>query len=735
MTMKQGKMTVCRALTTLLLAVALACVGLVLTTRSTAVAHADTDSVHDGVYGEYTMDFQLVGGNGNYGFRNNLTTTADTMYMEFTVTAVSATPASALMGVATEAGKDVRDWRSGSNNLVFNAGSGDIKAQFATDKTLRLEFDMSAPNDGTKVKYYIKQGDGSFALGGNAGSAVYPTGNSFTAEAALYRGMIIAWGSESNLTLSNAKCYDSNGNDLGFALRTAGTMGGTLTATLTDSRAAQMKEKLESATEYTVDLNAATGSSIFNAQPMNANSMFMYMDFTDVTIVDGNAGIAAGKGTTRPALYLSGSPTYYHQGSGNTFTQLINNKKILYWFNRNTDKGYLYTSADGETYTSISSYANQIMGPYTKDDGGTDYNNNYANRQLTEEEFAALIHRGLQLNGANLTGKVKAKFVSSDDTDLGVLAALKDGEGDGIVQNITVTSAGGGADFDTAALSGYKKPGTVLDFTKQHYDVSYTVNGGEPVNDNTYTVVRGVDAEIVVTHTAHEYSITFVAGETFSETKKYTIENYESFTEPTVPEKQGYTGAWKTYTLEWTDDQVVEAEYTEIGAATTYTVTFKADGVVVGTQTYTAENKNITEPDVPVKAHYTGAWEAYTLTTGDITVNAVYTAITYTVTFKADGVVVTTLTYTVENNTITEPSVPEKEGYEGKWAAYTLNGGDKVVEAVYTEKGATPSTPASSGKKKCGATIGGDSLGIGMIFLLLGGAMITFAKRKKNRAK
>ncbi len=60
-------------------------------------------------------------------------------------------------------------------------------------------------------------------------------------------------------------------------------------------------------------------------------------------------------------------------------------------------------------------------------------------------------------------------------------------------------------------------------------------------------------------------------------------------------------------------------------AEPTYTVTFVADGTSVATPTYTAENKEITVPEVPAKTGYTGAWEAYTLTTGDITVNAVYT--------------------------------------------------------------------------------------------------------------
>lgn len=59
--------------------------------------------------------------------------------------------------------------------------------------------------------------------------------------------------------------------------------------------------------------------------------------------------------------------------------------------------------------------------------------------------------------------------------------------------------------------------------------------------------------------------------------------------------------------------------------ATEYTVTFIADGKTVGTDTYTAEDKVITEPAVPEKAGYTGEWERCNLSLGDITVNAVYT--------------------------------------------------------------------------------------------------------------
>ena len=118
--------------------------------------------------------------------------------------------------------------------------------------------------------------------------------------------------------------------------------------------------------------------------------------------------------------------------------------------------------------------------------------------------------------------------------------------------------------------------------------------------------------------------------------------------------------------------------------STSYTITFVADGTVVGSATYTEKNKEITEPSVPAKDHYAGVWEEYTLDSGDITVNAVYTTVEYTITFVADGTTVDTFDYTVEDTAITEPTVPAKDHYAGEWEAYALDGGNKTVNAIYT---------------------------------------------------
>lgn len=88
-----------------------------------------------------------------------------------------------------------------------------------------------------------------------------------------------------------------------------------------------------------------------------------------------------------------------------------------------------------------------------------------------------------------------------------------------------------------------------------------------------------------------------------------------------------------TYTAYYeVDGGLVEIGDLTIGAvtpeATTYTVTFVADGVTVDRVTYTEGDTELSRiPDVPVKDGYTGVWKEYTLSDTNITVNAVYTAI------------------------------------------------------------------------------------------------------------
>ena len=192
----------------------------------------------------------------------------------------------------------------------------------------------------------------------------------------------------------------------------------------------------------------------------------------------------------------------------------------------------------------------------------------------------------------------------------------------------------------------------------------------------TYSLKTG-DMTVNAVYTPIEYTVTFVADGATVDTVLYTVENRD-ITEPLVPEKTGYSAEWENYALT-ADNVTVNAVYTPV----VYTVTFVADGETIAERTYTIEHTEVAAPPVPSKEHYTAAWEEYFLTTGDLTVNAVYTPIEYMITFVADGKTVGKAGYTIEDNAVAEPQVPHKENCIGTWEDYTLTGGDFTVNAVY----------------------------------------------------
>lgn len=185
-----------------------------------------------------------------------------------------------------------------------------------------------------------------------------------------------------------------------------------------------------------------------------------------------------------------------------------------------------------------------------------------------------------------------------------------------------------------------------------------------------------------------------------------------------------------------------------------YKITFRsgvADDIIVAYAD--GENKEDFTPAVPNKKYYEGVWEDFQPENNQTQiVNAKYTAIKYTVTFKADGKTVDKQTYTVENKNVTEPKVPEKEGYTGKWKDYNLNGGDRTVIAVYEKIGgtdpvnpnptestdstesadSTDSTSASGSAQStkesgCGGSLGGTSAALAA----LGMAAVALKKKRK----
>ena len=73
--------------------------------------------------------------------------------------------------------------------------------------------------------------------------------------------------------------------------------------------------------------------------------------------------------------------------------------------------------------------------------------------------------------------------------------------------------------------------------------------------------------------------------------------------------------------------------------------------------------------------------------TGDATYTATYiaTPIEYIAKFVTPGYTIATIPYTVETESIDEPTVPEIWGFIGEWEEYTLKPGGVRINAVYTD--------------------------------------------------
>ena len=92
--------------------------------------------------------------------------------------------------------------------------------------------------------------------------------------------------------------------------------------------------------------------------------------------------------------------------------------------------------------------------------------------------------------------------------------------------------------------------------------------------------------------------------------------------------------------------------------------------------------------------------------------------------------------YSIENPEITEPKVPEKEGYTGVWEKYELNFKNARVVAVYTkiEPGDpdAPVNPDNPGKQESGCK-GGLSSAALPAFVLVAAAFVLVVTLKRKR--
>lgn len=115
-----------------------------------------------------------------------------------------------------------------------------------------------------------------------------------------------------------------------------------------------------------------------------------------------------------------------------------------------------------------------------------------------------------------------------------------------------------------------------------------------------------------------------------------------------------------------------------------YSVNFVVDGKIINSFEYEFYNQKIKEPPLPVKDGYNGNWEEYSLTGGDIRVNAVYTPVNYNLKFIIDGEVIRECICTIENFTEFLPSAPEKFGYEFNWISKPCGENSYEIHGEYT---------------------------------------------------
>ena len=217
--------------------------------------------------------------------------------------------------------------------------------------------------------------------------------------------------------------------------------------------------------------------------------------------------------------------------------------------------------------------------------------------------------------------------------------------------------------------------------TEDVLDFAYDANGirtSKTVTRNTYRPVQ-------------TYKVTFVADgktvKTMNVTEGYTLKDSDY---PAVPEKAGYTGAWQRYTSPVKSNVTVSATYTKI--TTYYTVTFVADGETVKTiSVYSGYKlKDSDYPRVPYKAGYEGSWQKRTApVTSNVTINAVYTQILHTVSFRVmdEGIIHTMEVpdrYVLQEEDY--PTIPKRVGYTSRWdTRVTMIVRDTIIDAIYSD--------------------------------------------------
>lgn len=137
------------------------------------------------------------------------------------------------------------------------------------------------------------------------------------------------------------------------------------------------------------------------------------------------------------------------------------------------------------------------------------------------------------------------------------------------------------------------------------------------------------------------------------------------------------------------NDRVVAEQTAPVQAEKDYSITYLVDGSTYLVKYYDLYEVVDKQP-VPEKQGYEGVWdiiEPEVMEGESLLINAVYTAIQYSITFMSfTNEVVDVEYFSIENTTILEPMVPERFGYTGWWAEYSVyNLENQVVYPEYSK--------------------------------------------------
>ena len=193
---------------------------------------------------------------------------------------------------------------------------------------------------------------------------------------------------------------------------------------------------------------------------------------------------------------------------------------------------------------------------------------------------------------------------------------------------------------DAPTKTGYTFGGWTTDVTVPAHDVTYDAT----FNVNSYNVIFNADNG--------------------TENTVFTLEYGSAITAPDAPEKEGYTFAGWTPSVDGATVPANDITFTANWQVNSYKLSFVVDGVA--TESSVDFGSPITTPDDPKKEGYDFAgWTpavAATMPAEDVTYTATWKLAKYVVTFISDGVAISTATLEYGSE-IVPPTDPKKKGY------------------------------------------------------------------------